>query len=369
MPAASVHCAVTSPPYWGLRDYGTPPQIWDGDADCRHRWGAEIAKKGGGGQPGAKVQRWQHAGAGLSGHPAANGGAFCGRCGAWRGSLGLEPTYQLYVAHLVQVLHEVRRVLRGDGTLWLVIGDCYAAGAGKAKRAGGGAQGAAWQGKGPAGYRGDHGGDPKSPAAALPGFQPNRMPQPGLKPKDLVGVPWRVAFALQDDGWWLRRDNVWSKPNPMPESVRDRCTSAHEYLFHFSKSARYYYDGEAIKEPFATDPRRDNTGGYPPNGNGRNKRSVWTVASAPFPGAHFATYPPALIEPCILAGCPEGGTVLDPFLGAGTTALVADRLGRHCIGLELSPAYAEMARIRTAAPALKRDDKNLRGAALHDAAA
>jgi DNA modification methylase len=406
-----------------LRDYGTPPQVWGGDPDCRHRWGAE-GKSGqrlrnglGGTLDGATVAD----SFGETLHPST--GAFCQRCGAWRGSLGLEPTYQLYIDHLVAVLREVRRVLRPDGTLWLVIGDCYATGGGKAHKAGGGRQGERW------------------PGVAT---QPNRMPQPRLKPKDLVGIPWRVAFALQDDGWWLRRDNVWSKPNPMPESTKDRCTSSHEYLFHLSKSERYYFDHVAIKEPFA-DRRNGNPGCYTRtsarskggwnadgSADGRHKRSVWTIATVPFPGAHFATYPPALVEPCIMAGTSERGVcshcgapwrrvvrrvsqakhadgkthsaypvgstanrlallrqaaranggeyaaesktigwrascdcpgtdpvpaiVLDPFLGAGTTALVADRLGRDCIGLELSAGYAAMARRRvgSAAPLTKR---------------
>jgi DNA modification methylase len=409
MPPESVHCVVTSPPYWCLRDYGTRPQIWGGRADCRHRWGNE-------GKSGQRLRNGEGSNTAkqavaITLHPST--GAFCQRCGAWRGSLGLEPAYQLYVEHLVAVLREVRRVLRRDGTLWLNLGDCYATGAGKAKRAGGGAQGAAWQGGAET--------------------QPNRMPQAGLKPKDLVGIPWRVAFALQDDGWWLRRDNVRAKPNGMPESVRDRCTTAHEYLFLLSKSGRYFFDGEAIKEPASqpigkaslTGQHKASAGGFTTNGTGnstlgsnqgaatRNKRSVWTVASAPYKGAHFATFPPALIEPCILAGTSERGVcpqcaapwvrvvevveraghkprldearfkcgpgrhpsskrreigwrpscdcdagdpipalVLDPFLGAGTTALVADRLGRHCLGIELSPGYAELARARVGGPAL-----------------
>ena len=362
MPADSVHCCVTSPPYWGLRDYGTPPQIWGDDPDCRHRWGADIGvltshpqqSRNGRGVLG---DRARHPSAARTSFKASQG-VFCARCGAWRGSLGLEPDYRLYVDHLVAVMREVRRVLRAGGTLWLNLGDCYATGAGKAKRAGGcdGPSGG-WEEKG------------------VPTTQPNRMPQPGLKPKDLAGIPWRVAFALQDDGWWLRRDHVWAKPNPMPESVRDRCTTAHEYLFLLTKSARYYYDADAIKEPAVSDHGAGNsmsrynaeriansplTGGpgsqkpWSDIGGKRNKRSVWTVATAPFPGAHFATFPPALIEPCILAGCPAGGTVLDPFLGAGTTALVADRLGRHSIGVELSPAYAAMARDRIGGPKLAR---------------
>src|SRR6185369_10154520 len=182
-----------------------------------------------------------------------------------------------------------------------------------------------------------------------------------LKPKDLIGIPWRLAFALQADGWFLRQDIIWSKPNPMPESVRDRCTKAHEYLFLLSKGPRYYYDAEAIAEkslragdiPGGNNERGKGEFGVAPHApfNGavpetRNKRSVWEVATQPFSEAHFATYPPALIEPCILAGCPKGGTVLDPFFGAGTTGLVADRLGRNCIGIELNPEYAAIAERR-----------------------
>jgi DNA modification methylase len=223
-------------------------------------------------------------------------------------------------------------VLRADGTLWLNLGDSYATGAG--------------------------------------------LPQPGLKPKDLCGIPWRVAFALQADGWWLRQDIIWSKPNPMPESVTDRCTKAHEYLFLLSKNERYFYDAESIKEAQSEGtfarfgngkaPRQINSKSKAavagevlanseykartpdailPDGK-RNKRSVWTVASEAFPGADFATFPPALIEPCILAGCPRGGTVLDPFGGAGTTGLVADRLGRNAILIELNPDYIALAERR-----------------------
>ena len=332
MPAASVHCCVTSPPYWGLRDYGTPPQIWGGDPACRHRWGDE-------GKSGQRLRNGIGSDAGVGTRKAETlnppTGAFCARCGAWRGSLGLEPTPALYVRHLVEVFREARRVLRKDGTLWLNIGDSYAG---------------RWASRRDTGRRGF-----VEASRERTKWTDRSLAAEGLKDKDLIGIPWRVAFALQDDGWWLRRDHIWAKPNPMPESVRDRCTTAHEYLFLLTKSARYYYDGAAIKEP-AADCRgglrfteaRARAMGRAPSGNERhdheqahstvrNKRSVWTVATAPFPGAHFATFPPALIEPCILAGCPAGGTVLDPFLGAGTTALVADRLGRHCIGLEAQP--------------------------------
>jgi DNA modification methylase len=280
----SVNCCVTSPPYWGLRDYGVD------------------------------------------------------------GQLGLEPTPDEFVAKMVDVFREVRRVLRDDGTLWLNLGDSYAGG----NRGGQGnastiSQGSRQQNESMVGG-----------GAVL-----------GLKPKDLVGIPWRVAFALQADGWWLRQDIIWAKPNPMPESVRDRCTKAHEYIFLLSKSRKYYYDAEAVKEPASplTNSRGSGTGpknattefdsgvkansSFAPAINGhvthRNKRSVWTVTTKPYPEAHFATYPPKLIEPCILAGCPEDGMVLDPFGGSGTTAAVALKHGRRATIIELNPGYGQLA--------------------------
>ncbi len=317
--AESVQTCVTSPPYWGLRDYGHEQQ------------------------------------------------------------LGSERTYVEYVANMRRVFAEVRRVLADDGTLWLNLGDCYATGAGKVgEHPGGGEQGERWRG----GHEGKHRRANGVPVGHM--TQPNRLPQPDLKAKDLVGIPWRVALALQEDGWYLRSDIIWSKPNPMPESVTDRPTKAHEYLFLLSKSERYLYDAAAIAEPAVSadeakwDPgtdglsgadrktgattrrfkRRTVRDGIDTNGGGqgtgvmsypldtRNKRTVWTVPSQPFSGAHFATFPPALIEPCILAGSRVGDTVLDPFGGAGTTGLVADRLSRNALLIELNPEYAELARTR-----------------------
>lgn len=284
--AESVHCVVTSPPYFGLRDYGVEGQI------------------------------------------------------------GLEPSPIEYVDCLVEVFREVRRVLRADGTLWLNLGDSYA-------------NDTKWGGR----TSGKH----VKELHGSPAMGRVRR-STGLKAKDLIGIPWRVAFALQEDGWYLRQDIIWSKPNPMPESVRDRCTKAHEYIFLLSKRERYWYDASAIQEPFAYsgDVRMKtayavHTGKSvgteyksPVNQGGRNRRSVWEVATQPFGGAHFATFPPVLIEPCILAGCPQGGVVLDPFGGAGTVALVADRRQRNAIVVELNPTYAEMAenRIRNEAPML-----------------
>lgn len=264
IPPDSVQCCVTSPPYWGLRDYGVD------------------------------------------------------------GQYGLERTPDEYAAKMVEVFRKVRRVLKEDGTLWIVIGDSYTTRSG-------------------------------------PTCQPDRLPLPGLKPKDLIGAPWMVAFALRADGWYLRQDIIWHKPGVLPESVKDRCTKSHEYIFLLSKNQHYFCDMQAVEEP-ATDwgPRHRNgksesggTGLAPHRGlsassrrSTRNKRSVWTVATHPYPEAHFATYPPKLIEPCILAGSRQGDVVLDPFMGAGTTAVVARNLGRRYIGIELNPEYITMAEER-----------------------
>ena len=269
----SVHCCVTSPPYYGLRDYGIEPQVW------------------------------------------ADG---------WRGSLGLEPTPALYVEHMVAVFREVKRVLRNDGTLWVNIGDSYAG-----------------------------------------------VKAAGCKPKDLLGMPWMLAFALRDDGWWLRSEITWAKRAPMPESVTDRPGCATEKVFLLAKSARYFYDAEAVKEeqsegtierfgnngsPRQPGPKshsaiasevRSNSSFASPVGvlaNGkRNMRNWWLLGPEPFSEGHFATFPTEIPRRAILVGCPPGGTVLDPFFGAGTTGLVADQLQRDCTGIELNPDYATMA--------------------------
>lgn len=311
LPDASVHCCVTSPPYWGLRDYGHDGQI------------------------------------------------------------GLESTPEAYVARMVEVFREVRRVLRDDGTCWVNLGDSYAGGGGFAPDAPCNVARREMLAEG----------DCKQGAFNLSQRQHTRNKSGGIKPqgaikaKDLVGIPWRVAFALQADGWWLRQDIIWHKPNPMPESVRDRCTKAHEYVFLLTKSERYYYDAEAVSEAVSCvrgpgnkkplkgvaedgDKHRTRAGLHlaaerwresgPPES--RNRRSVWTITTKPYSGAHFAVMPPDLVEPCIKAGCPEDGTVLDPFAGSGTTLAVAAELGRNAIGCELNPAYIELAerRIRDA---------------------
>ena len=271
-----------------------------------------------------------------------------------KGQIGLEETPEEYIKAMVEVFRCVWDVLEDDGTLWLNIGDSYSG-----------------SGKGPAGNLGitnDERNMTHTKSSAL-------VPQ-GCKPKDLIGIPWMLAFALRADGWYLRQDIIWHKPNPMPESVQDRCTKAHEYIFLLSKSQKYYYDIEPIREPIkpSTDgqasvrrsgdskTRSKEHWGVPHNPEnvivqydeikGANKRSVWTVATKPYAGAHFAVFPEELIEPCILAGAPAGGIVLDPFMGSGTTAQVAQNLGRQYIGCELNPAYMELQNIRTAQQSL-----------------
>jgi DNA modification methylase len=409
LPDESVHCVVTSPPYWGLRDYGTAK--WEGgDVGCEHVPSADVLERQNG-RSSTLVGSTTHQ------KQAAIARSSC-QCGARRidSQLGLEPTYQEYVANMVEVFREVRRVLRKDGTCWVNMGDSYAAN-----------------------VNGRSAADVKALGNDDRTFRdkPFSTIQGVLKPKDLCGIPWRVAFALQTDGWWLRQDIIWSKPNPMPESVTDRCTKAHEYLFLLSKSERYYYDAEAIAEtsiragdipggskkvgatPYPFHDRQNlDRAATKAVSETRNKRSVWEIGTAPFPEAHFATFPPALIEPCIKAGTSEKGccakcgapwmrktekefkslnskrpnmtgqkfmqgwegttngytevksvgwsascscttadadsepfplgqcTVLDPFGGAGTTGLVADRYGRDAILIELNPEYIAMAERR-----------------------
>jgi DNA modification methylase len=303
LPDESVQCVVTSPPYFGLRDYGADGQI------------------------------------GLEGSPAE------------------------YVAKMVKVFREVRRVLRADGTLWLNLGDSYAADRGgtrmPAQTVAGGVGG-----KGDvAAHRGMLGGPGDHEVGINKGKQSHRdAPSIGLKHKDLIGIPWRVAFALQADGWYLRQDIVWAKPNPMPESVKDRCTKAHEYIFLLTKSDRYYFDHLAIHEPVTetTKSRKaqdvegqqgssrvpgKTNGNMKAVGNGetRNARSVWSITTQPYKKAHFATFPKALPTRCILAGTKAGDVVLDPFGGAGTTALAALGLGRSSIYIDLNPEYRDLA--------------------------
>lgn len=359
----SVQCVVTSPPFWGLRDYGIAEQLGlEAAPDCLG-WATGIP---------------------------------CGVC---------------YVCRMVEVFREVHRVLHPSGTLWLNLGDCYATGAGKVGDCpGGGAQGERWAGRDDHKGRGTPsrcGGRTRGPRPGAwherenprknvgPIQQPNRMPIAGLKPKDLVGIPWRVAFALQADGWWLRSDVIWNKENPMPESVKDRPTKAHEYIFLLTKSERYFYNADAISEHivYGDHPRNGFPGppiqapGQPAQSgitkrrrsgnkervlgpgrtrpgshlgasipwedrNGkRNRRSVWTINTQPYPGSHFATFPEEIPRLCILAGSRPGDVVLDPFGGSGTTAKVALNLGRKPAHIDLT--YHELAKKRmTTTPAM-----------------
>ena len=323
LPEESVHCVVTSPPYWGLRDYGVAPSAWGGDPACAHAWGRQERGRRKDVLP-AEESEAGRLGLDDRSSGGSDGGRFCQGCGAWLGQLGLEPTLDLYVEHLVGIFRQVRRVLRDDGTVWLNLGDSYVSNAAHT----------AWD----HGFKRRNGGAVAPTGSAAPARAPNATGgrASGLKPKDLVGIPWRVAFALQADGWWLRSDIIWSKPNPMPESVQDRPTKAHEYVFLLAKSARYFYDAEAIREPhkaasiaryeyglrLKADPlaikgslhdrvqagigQSERMGDFI-NEAGRNKRSVWTVASQPYAEAHFATFPPDLVKPCILAGTSEAG--------------------------------------------------------------
>ncbi len=352
LPSGSVQCCVTSPPYYGLRDYGTA--AWEGGAaECDHRMSDEhahahyIAAPTLGGGKGNQANGGSKRGFGLT----------CGKCGARRidQQIGLEETPEAYIAKLVEVFREVRRLLRDDGVLWLNLGDSYA----NFNHAPGGMSN---------GYVSNHKG-------AMDGIKPHSGTIPtGCKPKDLIGIPWMVAFALRADGWWLRSEVIWHKRAPMPESVTDRPTKAHEQVFLLSKAASYYYDADAIAEdatsnlPVVTKlnsahhdsraPRpleKDPYGsmGYMSQGK-RNRRSVWTLGPESYSGAHFATMPTKLVEPCILAGSRVGDTVLDPFNGSGTTGAVALKHHRNYIGIDLNADYLTLAhdRIRKSQPML-----------------
>lgn len=408
MEPESVQAVVTSPPYWGLRDYGIPPTIWGGDAAHDHEWGEPVVDHA---TNHTDKRRWQHTRNGRDEvfppdkrvawrRTDVVQGAYC-ECGAWAGALGLEPTPGEFVEHVVELFREVRRVLRQDGTVWLNLGDSYAA------------------------TRTAQVPQTKDAGSKRAAGQFNALPMsvpPGLKAKDRVMIPARVALALQADGWWLRDEIVWSKPNPMPSSVADRTTPAHEMIYLLARSARYAYNGAAIREPLAessvqrisqatfdqqTGGPKDYANGINPNQSarkalenvarkhrrtpagwnvnhdepnitgryrqrdkqaatpipgdahdvvgfndrwdeseangtapdGRNKRSVWTIPTAPYPEAHFATFPEKLVEPMILAGCPAGAVVLDPFAGSGTVGAVAQRLSRRAILIDLNPEY------------------------------
>lgn len=322
LPDKSVNTCVTSPPYYGLRDYGTGTWV-GGDPNCPHYRQNKVVK--------------EHTNTGHANTFGESGGMgdaiykkVCPLCGATRvdNQIGLEETPEKYINRLVEVFREVKRVLRDDGIIWVNIGDSYSG-----------------SGKGPKG---------------------GNIPT-GTKPKDLIGIPWMLAFALRADGWYLRQDIIWAKNNPMPESVKDRCTRSHEYIFMLTKSRKYYFDHTAMQED--ADPKNKkryrspfnqgkceetpypnggkNTPGMKPYTGKRNKRDVWQISvCSSVKEAHFAVFPKELVEPCVLAGCPEGGIVLDPFNGSGTTGIVALSNNRNYIGVELNPEYVEITKRR-----------------------
>jgi DNA modification methylase len=334
---------ITSPPYYGLRDYGTAK--WEGgDPDCQHS--ISMPTKWNDPKRGTSVLRPE---VGHRGGSSSN----CHLCGAKRidEQLGLEDTPEDYIKSMVEVFRCVWDVLEDDGTLWVNIGDSYCNSNGFARAS-------------PEYQREGRNNMPANDRKL------DKLHATGLKTKDLIGIPWMLAFALRADGWYLRQDIIWSKPNPMPESVQDRCTKAHEYIFLLSKSHKYHFDHVAIKEPMKGEPeaRDKNAEGYQADyskgdrfskgervfgADGMaNKRSVWTVNTKPYSGAHFAVFPTELIEPCILSGAPIGGIVLDPFMGSGTTAQVAQDLGRQYLGCELNPDYGKLQKKRTAQTSL-----------------
>jgi DNA modification methylase len=335
-----VQMCVTSPPYFGLRDYGT--SSWEGgDPDCNHS--ISMPTKWNDPKRGTSVLRPEvsHRGGDAS---------HCHLCGAKRIDLqiGLEETPEQYIEAMVEVFRCVKDILADDGVLWVNIGDSY--------------------NTSPAGNKTWGNGVGTNKAYEENQIHHGKKIIKSLKPKDLIGIPWMLAFALRADGWYLRQDIIWHKPNPMPESVQDRCTKAHEYIFLLSKSQKYFYDNEAIKVPVKEDwGTRDRTNGkYHNEGTGlqphggleksydmANKRSVWTVNTKPYSGAHFAVFPEELIEPCILAGSRVGDVVFDPFMGSGTTAQVAQQLGRKYLGCELNPNYKKLQDKRVAQQSLE----------------
>ena len=378
LPDESVQMVVTSPPYWGLRKYsGEQDLIWGGDKDCEHQWieHHDIAE----GYTG--TLRWVHGDTGRAFQKDGQTHAknrrdnpeawskdirrygFCSLCGAWRGAYGLEPTPEMYVQHTIEILREIRRVLRKDGVVFWNIGDSYGSGKGTCFNPGGG--------KGSFSGHGD-----RKDAGAYPLDRGNisMLKASGLKPKDLCLIPFRVAIAAQDDGWWVRSVIIWSKPNPMPESVTDRPTESHEYILMLTKNKTYYWGQEAVREVANYDGRHDtimkSSGKYSrrsirpegikPEGahtrgaerwpnqtesgeRGRNLRSVWSFPTQPYPEAHFAVFPEKLPELCIKAASKPDDIVLDPFAGAGTTLWVAKKLNRRSIGFDISEEYCKLA--------------------------
>lgn len=328
----SVDCVPTSPPFWGLRTYKTEPQIWDGDNHCEHEWVTEQFKQHSGRGDCQSSKKYSEQ-APVPDMELKRG--FCLKCGAWKGELGLEPTIELYISHLLQIFDEVKRVLKKTGTLRVNIGDSYAG-------------------------SGSPGGDFRDGKGGDDYLRPyNRKSLPA---KSLCLIPERFAIGMVERGWILRNNIIWYKPNPMPESVKDRFTGSYEYLYFFTKSRRYWFEQQF--EPNLPQSIKRDQQGYDGcfkgrytmpdekreeckdqsylNPLGRNKRDVWEINTQPYPEAHFAVFPEKLVETPILAGCPQDGVVMDIFAGSGTTGAVAKRLGRKYIGIELSQAYCKL---------------------------
>ena len=346
IPDGTVDCCVTSPPYYGLRDYGTGKWV-GGDPNCDHK--IEHTRKDSVCGVGTH-SRMENDGIPVGGTIVKSK---CPKCGAIRedSQIGLEITPEDYIENLVKVFREVKRTLKDDGTLWVNIGDTYYGHGGRG-----------------ADYHDSRDDVIQSSNKGFSDMQyvPIMKGHSNLKEKDLIGIPWMLAFALRNDGWYLRQDIIWHKPSPMPESVKDRCTKSHEYIFLLSKNSKYYFDHDTMQEVANEENKKRydydfNTGkeqeDFRPDGASntpgkkeytgmRNKRDVWTVNSSSFKGAHFATFPEELIEPMILAGSRKDGIVLDPFMGSGTVGVVAKRNGRKYLGCELNPEYADMAQTR-----------------------
>jgi len=412
-PDESIDLCVTSPPYWGLRDYGGDSQIWGGDPNCEHEWAITPPPRQ---RSESDVKDLNSKQATMRGtNYDSQPGNICVKCGAWRGSLGLEPHPQLYVDHLVEICREVKRVLKKEGSFWLNLGDSY------------------FGGKGKSGYELPHEATKRNEEGKtlqrsynVPGYMDGRpsdtCKQDGgwLQPKQKLMIPERTAMALQDDGWILRNSVIWYKPNHMPESVKDRLTKSYEFFFFFVKSRKYYFDLDSIRAPITSTPWSNYTSKEPYQNNntrarytgkfdgetehenygsprartqrynskysddsgldrltthlktsrlegnktnthekGKNPGDVWTVNTEPFPGSHFAVFPPELIEPIIKSSSPPNGIVLDPFAGSGTALRVARKLGRQFIGIELNPEYATMCEQRVRADTYTKPPENV----------
>jgi len=348
LPDEFVDCVVTSPPYWGLRDYGTDRQVWEvliGNPDCDtygHKWDSEIEAAGSRSSDYKGEDSIESTHLGTHGRDNRQTSCFCGRCGAWNGSLGLEPTFELFVCHLADIFDEVYRVLKPDGTCWVNIGDTYAS---NAKDSG-------------EGSRGKNG---KKDAVMMK--QRRQVGDSGLPNKCLCQIPSRFAIEMCERGWILRNEIIWYKPNCMPASVKDRFTVDFEKMFFFTKNKTYHflqqlephkeislkraeYGWDCDRANNQTGIHTEKMGDRFVNPLGRNKRCVWEIVTSSFSDAHFATYPEELCETPIKAGSPKGGIVLDPFFGSGTTGSVAKKLGRDYIGIELNPEYIKIAEKR-----------------------